>query len=114
MVRAVITRAPRNSKTGPVAIDFVNESEELYFKVNLMKHTGDETIQDMIDYLGPDPATRHQPSWVRDLGTWSYSAFADSPVHWEGNLEAGTYTLVCATSIPTFAVWFGTGLIVED
>jgi hypothetical protein len=34
-------------------------------------------------------------------------------VNWEGNLEPGTYTMICANTTP-FGVWFGTGLIVED
>lgn len=27
-----------------------------------MRHTGDETIQDMIDYIGEEPTTKHHPN----------------------------------------------------
>jgi hypothetical protein len=82
-------------------------------KVNLMRHTGDRTIQDMIDYLGPEPSSAHAPSWVRSLGTWDWAVFPGETVVWEGDLEPGTHTVICAIVSP-FGVWFGTGLIVED
>jgi hypothetical protein len=113
---------PTDLKAGPVAIDFVNVMEEpeveawrLAFKVNLMRHKGDETIQDMVDYVGPEPSTTHQPSWVSNPqpAPWDYPAvFPGQTVNWEGNLEPGTYTMVCALFDP-FGVWFGTGLTVE-
>jgi hypothetical protein len=114
---------PTELKAGPVLIDFVNETEEAaagewrlpVLNVNLMRHTGDETVQDMIDYLGPDPSTRHQPSWVSNPqpAPWDSPVFPGQTVNWEGNLEPGTYTMICALLGP-FGVWFGTGLIVED
>ncbi len=110
---------PTELVAGPVAIDFVNESEEV-LKVNLMRHTGDQTIQDMVDHVGPEPSAVHQPPWVVDLGTWDYPvwteeypAFTGRTVKWEGDLEAGTYTIVCAQVTPSYGVWFGTGLIVS-
>jgi hypothetical protein len=107
---------PTELKAGPVTIDLVNESEATFIKMNLTRHTGEETIQDAIDYIGPEPSTRTAPLWVENMGTWSgdYAAWADKPARWEGDLEAGTYHLVCAVTVPVFSVWFGTGLIVED
>jgi hypothetical protein len=113
---------PTELKAGPVAVDFVNEMEEpaeeawrLASRVNLMRHTGDETVQDMVDYLGPDPSTKHQPSWVSNPqpAPWDSPVFPGQTVNWEGNLEPGTYTMICALRDP-FGVWFGTGLIVEE
>jgi hypothetical protein len=113
---------PTDLKAGPVTIDFVNRMEEpavdkwrLVFKVNLMRHTGDETAQDMVDYLGPDPSTKHQPSWVSNPlpAPWDHPVLPGQTVNWEGNLEPGTYTMICAYLDP-FGVWFGTGLTVED
>ena len=114
---------PTELNAGPFAIDFVNATEEpeveawrLAFLVNLMKHKGDQTIQDMIDYIGPEPSTGHQPSWVSNPqpAPWNYPAvFPGKTVTWEGNLEPGTYTMVCALTDP-HGVWFGTGLTVEE
>jgi hypothetical protein len=85
------------------------------FRVNLMRHKGDETVQDMVDHLGPDPSAKHQPSWVSNPqpAPWDNPVFPGQTVNWEGNLEPGTYTMICAQLYP-FGVWFGTGLIVED
>jgi hypothetical protein len=109
---------PTELNAGPVTIDFVNEMEVdewRPFKVNLVRHTGDETVQDMIDYLGPEPSTKHQPSWVSNPSPppWDYPVLPGQTVNWEGNLEPGTYTMICAYPSP-LGVWFGTGLIVED
>ncbi len=110
---------PTELTAGPVSVDFVNESDSV-FRVNLMRHTGDETVQEMVDYLGPEPSEKHQPSWVRDLGTWEFPvwtedwpAFAGRTVRWEGDLEPSIYTMICASVHPTYGVWFGTGLTVS-
>ena len=108
---------PTELQAGPVTIDFVNEIEEEeapYFKVNLMRHTGDETVQNMVDYLGREPSTRHQPDWVFNPAPqpWWTPVRPGQPVNWEGNLKSGTYTMICALLDP-FGVWFGTGLTVE-
>jgi len=113
---------PTELKAGPVTIELVNEMEEAAVgefrndsQVNLMRHTGGESIQDMIDYLGPEPSTRHQPFWVSnpEPQPWNFPLYAGRTFSWEGSLEPGTYTLICARATP-FGVWFGTGLIIEN
>ena len=97
---------------GPVELVFLNESEEAA-AVNMVSIDEGYTIQDVIDDLGPEPSTGHHPSWTRELGTWTPTAPGESH-HWEGDLEAGLYAMVCASLvIPQVEVWFGTGLTVE-
>jgi hypothetical protein len=106
-------------KAGLVTIDFVNEMEETenleWLQVNVMRHTGDETVQDMIDHYGPGPSTEHQPSWATNPqpDPWGFPVHPGETVSWEGDLESGTYTMVCGTW-PIFNIWFGTGFMVED
>jgi len=35
--------------------------------VNLVRHIGDETIQDVIDIIGEEPSKAHAPSWTVDI-----------------------------------------------
>lgn len=101
---------PTDLKTGPVTLLFLNESEGRA-AVNLVRHTGDETIQDMIDYIGEEPSTGTAPTWTRGLGTFQVIRSGESHT-WEGVLEPGIHTMVCAS--PQYGIWFGTGLTVED
>ena len=112
---------PTELQAGPVTIDFVNEMEEAatgewprVLKVYLLRHTGDETVQDMVDYVGRDET--HTPPWVTYVlpPTWDYPVFPGETVNWDGNLEPGTHTLLCTATMPAWVDWFGTGLIVED
>ncbi len=96
---------------GPVELDFLNESQGRA-AVNLVSIDEGYTIQDVIDDLGPEPSTGHHPPWTRELGTWR-STPAGETHHWEGNLDAGLYAMVCARGAPVGA-WFGSGLTVAD
>jgi hypothetical protein len=97
---------------GPVVLVFHNESDGRAAAVNLVRHTGNETIQDMIDYIGEEPSTGHHPLWTEELGTWQ--GVIPGKTHlWYGDLEPGTYTMVCAFTSP-LGVWFGTGLTIEE
>ena len=102
---------PTVLKAGPVTLLFFNESKGLA-AVNLLIHTGDETIQDAIDYTGEEPSTKHHPYWMRELGTWE-GVLPGERLTWEGDLESGIHCMVCARFGP-LGVWFGTGLTVED
>lgn len=102
---------PTVLKAGPITLIFFNESKGTA-AVNLVVHTGDETIQDAIDYIGEEPTTKHHPYWTRELGTWK-GVLPGERLTWEGDLEPGIYHMVCARFTP-FGVWFGTGLTVED
>jgi hypothetical protein len=105
---------PSTLKSGHVTLLFLNDSE-IIATVGLVRHTGDETIQDMIDYIGEEPSTGISPSWVKLIPTWS-------PVHagerytWEGILEPGIHTMVCGISggYVQHTIWFGGGFKVED
>jgi hypothetical protein len=102
---------PTELTAGPVTLLFINESKERA-AVNLLKHTGDETIQDMIEYIGEEPTTKHHPSWTRELGTWKPVLPGESYT-WRGILESGTHTIGCARLNP-LGVWFGGGFVVKD
>ena len=102
---------PTDLTAGPVALVFLNESEGRA-AVNLMRHRLDKTIQDLINYIGEEPSTKHAPSWTREVGTWNPIPAGESD-RWEGDLEPGIHTMVCAGLGPLL-VWFGTGLTVED
>lgn len=106
---------PSTLKSRHVTLLFLNESEEIA-AVGLMRHIGDETIQDMIDYIGEEPSTGISPSWVKIIPTWS-------PVHpherytWEGILEPGIHTMVCSIhwlGLGQHTIWFGGGFKVKD
>lgn len=102
---------PTSLKAGPVTLLFLNESEG-FAAVDLLKHNGDQTIQDMIDYFGEEPSTKHHPSWSTEfLDVWGYIEAGKSRT-WRGGLESGIHTMVCVKQIPN-GVWFGTGLTVE-
>jgi hypothetical protein len=77
------------------------------------RHPDGYTIQDVIDDLGPEPSTRHHPSWTREVfGVWRATESGETH-RWEGDLEPGTYALVCAQLSPLGA-WFGAGFDVGN
>ena len=103
---------PTLLKAGPAALHFYNNSD-VVAAVNLVRHTGDETIQDIIDYIGEKPITLDAPSWttpIRDV--WGVTQDGETRI-WEGELEPGIHTMACARLSP-YGVWFGTGLEVID
>ena len=102
---------PTALKAGPVTLLFLNESDD-HAAVNLMIHTGDETIQDMIDDIEEVPFKPQGALWARELGTYRDVRPGESQT-WEGILEPGIHTMVCVRLMP-LTVWFGTGLTVED
>lgn len=109
---------PNELKAGPVTLDFHNEIEatdiEVWASANLLRHVGNETIQDMIDYIGPEPTTKHHPSWSQEiLGVWHSTPTGES-FHWEGELEPGVHTMVCARLNLIPGAWFGSGLNVVE
>lgn len=103
-------QGPTDLKTGPVTLLFLNESG-VNAVVGLLRHAGDKTIQDMIDYIGEEPSMKQSPSWA--LIVFEESVPAGTSYTWEGSLKAGIHSVVCATISPP-GVWFGTGLTVED
>ena len=107
-----IYEGPKTLKSGPVTLHFYNNSEKPA-AVNLVRHTGDETIQDVIDYIGEEPSTKNAPGWTRDVaGVWKNIMAGESHI-WEGELEPGLHHMVCFRFMP-YGGWFGAGLMVED
>ena len=101
---------PSNFASGPATLLFLNESGSLA-AVNLVRHTGDETIQDMIDTIGEEPSSGHAPPWTVGLGTWE--AIRSGRIFtWEGEMKPGVHTMVCASL--RNGIWFGGGFTVED
>jgi hypothetical protein len=101
---------PADLKSGPVTLLFLNESGGPA-AVNLYRHLGDETIQDMIDYIGEEPYTGHGPTWVNPVNPWQLIR-SGQVYTWEGTLKPGIHTLVCAS--PQYGLWHGGGFTVED
>jgi hypothetical protein len=101
---------PTLLKAGPVTLHFNNNSEEIA-GVDFTRHKGDETIQDVIDYIGEEPTTKSRPSWAIDVTYGNVPA--GETLLWEGDLEPGIHNMVCIRASP-HGVWFGTGLTVEE
>ena len=95
---------------GPIVLTFHNDSET-DAAVNFLELLEEKTIEDVIEYHGPEPTKRYAPWWSRELGSWSRVS-AGSSHEWETYLEPGSYFMVCARLSP-MGVWLGTGLTVE-
>ena len=101
-----------DGSTRPVTLLIFNKTEE-YARVNLIRHTGDETIQYMSDYLGEEPSQEHTPSWAISIpGVYKYIRAGDSYT-WKGILEPGINTMACTKTNP-YGTWLGGGFTVED
>jgi hypothetical protein len=99
----------------PVKLFFYNESDA-YAAVVLLRHTGDETGQDMIDYMGEEPSKKHAPSWTKIL--LERGIPSGRSLSWDNSLEhvdleSGIYTLACVKTSPHRA-WIGAVVTVED
>ncbi|TEU19160.1 MAG: hypothetical protein E3J21_04445 [Anaerolineales bacterium] len=102
---------PTELTAGPVELIFLNKSEAPA-AVNFLMLLEGKTVQDVIEYNGEEPTSKHAPSWTRELGTWRSVAAGESH-HWEGDLEPASYFMVCARISP-LGVWLGTGLDVSQ
>ena len=108
---------PTEIKPGPVTLIFLNAIEgdafmELAY-ANMVRHTGDETLQDMIDDIGEEPSTKHHPGWTTEIpGVWKGVDMGESHT-WEGDLVSGIHTMVCVLGEP-FGVYFGGGFEVKE
>jgi hypothetical protein len=104
-------KGPEEIKAGHVTFLFRTESE-LPACGNLVRHLGDATAQDMIDFLGEEDARNRWPSWALNFGArgWAYPGKRHI---WEGVLKPGIHTMHCLTDRPV-GLWFGGELMVED
>ena len=97
---------------GTISLEFDNQSFHTA-AMNMVRHAGDETIADMIEYIGDEPSPKHAPMWTRDIpDVWRLVAAGES-YRWEGELEPSIHTLVCAQVDP-IGVYFGAGLTVTE
>jgi hypothetical protein len=102
---------PTELLPGPVELIFNNNGEG-FAAVNFLELLEGKTIQDLIEYNGEEPSTKHAPSWSQELGTWKLIQSGEQH-KWAGELEEGNYFMVCANMSP-FGVWLGTGLTVTN
>jgi hypothetical protein len=104
---------PNELKAGqPVTLLFLNKSD-MPATMNLVRHTGDETIQDMKDVLVDEPYTGKPPMWALSIpGAWKLIRAGESRA-WEGVLKPAIHTIACVQGLP-MGVWFGAGLSVEE
>lgn len=105
-------KGPTEIKSGHFTLLFYNQLEEGEATVNFLQHTGDETIQDAIEFIGEEPTRKHHPRWTVELDTWNPIPAGEIAL-WEGDLDPGTYHMVCVNLDPVGG-WFGTGVIVEQ
>ena len=103
-------RGPEILETGATTMLFINEGDGIA-RVNLMRHKGDKTIQDMKDYLGEEPSRNHSPDWVFALGPWENVGPGKRHTSIVF-LEPGIYTMVCADT--RYGWWLGGGFSVEE
>ena len=94
---------------GPTTLTFINASEELAF-VEIGSIPGDETAQDVIDYIGEEPSSKFHPRWTEEVAYKSISS--GETFVWEGELEPAIHSVVCGVSkaedgVPTLYVWLG-------
>jgi hypothetical protein len=99
-------------KSGPIKFFYFNESEASAY-VNMQRHTGDKTIQDMIDYIGEEPDRKPIPGWATDVPGIFTNVSSGEIFSWNGVLEPGIHTMICATVMP-LGVYYGDGFTVEN
>ena len=90
---------PTDIKTGSVTLIFLNESD-VRAATNMIRLLEDKTLEDVIEYNGEEPSTKHAPRWSVDVrGVYWGINPAESHI-WEGVLEPGIHAMVCARLQP--------------
>ena len=102
---------PAEVEQGPITFTYLNNSENWAY-VNLLRHTGDQTIQDAIDHIGEEPSQQRTPGWSDEYEGLA-SSVAPGTYTWEGDLLPGTHHMICANRNP-LGVYFGGGFEVTD
>ena len=107
-----IYEGPTVLAAGPVELLFLNESER-FATAHISMLTGDETLQDMLDYVG-DPPSPFEPPWATRVNAW-HPVNPGKTSTWEGDLEASIHTVACIDTHMTDGggAYFATGLTVE-
>jgi hypothetical protein len=88
---------------GPITLTFINATDEHAF-VEIGWLTGDETAQDVIDYIGEEPTGKFHPYWTEEVA-FSFVEPGDTFV-WVGELEPAIHNVVCGMPRPN-RVWLG-------
>lgn len=97
---------------GSITLEFVNQSDGVA-AMNFVRHTGDETIEDVRAYIGDEPSSTTAPSWSREVpGVWSPIPAGETQL-WEGEVEPALHHMVCGSLNP-LGIWFGSGLTVTE
>ena len=102
---------PTELTTEPAELVFSNESEGDGY-VSVIKLDPGKTLEDVIEYNGGDPTSKHAPPWARALGTFVPVPVGETKT-FNLNLQPASYVMACARTDPSLLVWLGTGLTVE-
>jgi hypothetical protein len=90
---------------GPTTLTFINATDELAY-VEIVWHTGDETAQDVSDYLRLVPSGKHRPYWSEAVpGSYKTIPPGETFVR-ELEFEPAIHHIVCGMSDPN-RVWLG-------
>jgi hypothetical protein len=105
-------KAPETIENGSVTLIFFNESD-VTGVTNMIRLLEDKTLQDVIEYNGEEPTTKHHPSWSVEV-PGVYNKVESGGRHvWHGNLEPGIHAVVCVRTVP-LGVWLGGGFTVGE
>ena len=100
---------PSTLNSGPLTFIFHNESDD-WASSNFMKLDEGKSVEDLNAYFWEEPSENHQPPWAISMPK-SWKEIQGGEMHfWEGNLDAGIYTIVCVhtTQWPEpIGVWVG-------
>lgn len=100
---------PGEVTAGVVTVELVNDSDgTTNVFVGLLPEG--QTVQDVIDDLGPQPSRGTGVSGISDMGAKS-PARAGETIRWEKSLAAGQYATYCTRSGND---WFGGGFTVVN
>ena len=105
-----VYEGPSIVSAGRANLTFVNNSGATG-AVNVIELLDDKTWEDIVDYAGEQPSSKHAPPWTRDVRQWRPIPSGETLL-WEEELTPGTYAIVCANTSP-LAVWLGSRFEVE-
>ena len=101
---------PSEINPGDATFSFINNSQSIA-AANMIVLDEGKTIQDVIDYSGPEPSVKHAPVWSSDV-PYIWEEIDPGEIHtWQGRLWPGLHVLVCVRIEP-FGVWIGEGVLV--
>ncbi len=102
-----VYEGPSVISAGAANLTFVNNSGAIG-AVNVIELLDDKRWEDLVEYAGEQPSSKHAPTWTRSVRQWRPIPSGQT-LPWEEELTPGTYALVCANIAP-LAVWLGSSL----